>query len=286
MLMPVSARASEEMPLERFPASMKISWQGVADINAASTPELRAMAEEAPYYRKQDAAVQVLLSRADMPTIARVVYAFRQGNDGAERALLECPQACMIPLLLEDVAHGSLEIYHGGGGGDVISTIGRVRQAAAEMMVKALVAIPGLPARTEMWLQDIRGHTWRYQNLPECSRALLEWWEHNGASVLSGRADLAEWLPTKLDLRPRVFEQWEKENARKPPPPPPPREEPPPSTEASSPLPLHIGESFEVWFERVSDPKRRDVKWQSIDFERGISVPVDGGGNGESVKTR
>lgn len=253
--------ASEVLPIESYPGEL---LSPVTDsIAQATVPQLRTMVERSQF-TEQEKAAKALLEKTDEPTVARLAYAFRRGNQFAEQLLLESASLQMIPYLLEDVAHGSLENY---GTGERSGA--RVRLAATAIMTAALARQTSLPPETVAWFANLeRNYSNHLKYIPEHSKALIDWWTHNGEAVLAGRMEDADWLPVERNLVPKTFEDWRKTNEAKPSPPPP----LPPPTESMTALPLQVAESFEDWSKRVIDSDQRDVTWAMVDFETGKSV--------------
>jgi hypothetical protein len=95
-------------------------------------------------------AIDKLIAAGDEPTIARLVFALRRGNTHAEYILLKNASVVMIPYLLEDVAHGSLEHYSDDSD---TPPIGQVRVAATQIASAAIASIPDFllkPPRGQM----------------------------------------------------------------------------------------------------------------------------------------
>ncbi len=270
------ASASVEMPIEPYPATLLESTNKSLAVAGASLPQLRLIVERFEH-SEQRAAAEALIARGDEATIARLVFAFRRGNALAEGILLSSASVSVVPYLLEDVAHGSLDHYCGGGH----PAIGRVRVTASAIVVAALSRTQNLPAETAEWLDDLRRYyAGRYDHVPELSKTLLDWWSHNGEAMLGNRPNEAAWLPLERKLDPMIFESWRRVNDAKPPPPPP--AAPPLPREPLSALPLLIAESFENWASRVVEAKQRDVTWASVDFETGRSVRLNAHANDAS----
>lgn len=256
------------LPIVPFPPQMLAPLPEYVDARKATLPQLRALlsADNATAHN----AAMALVRAGDEATIQRLVYAIKQGNSRAAEALRDSASPQVVPYLLEDVAHGSMERFDT----ESLRSFDKVRVAATEIMGAALAGTPGLPAESAAWLKETAFRSGPPLMLvPEKSRVLLDWWEHNGEAVLAGRASEATWLPAERKITPRIFEAWSKKNRTKPPPPPP--SPPPVPREPASELPVHVDESFESWAARVIDPKRRDVTWATVDYESGKSVKPD-----------
>ncbi|OYV04253.1 MAG: hypothetical protein CFE26_17900, partial [Verrucomicrobiales bacterium VVV1] len=96
-------------------------------------------------------AATELIKSGDEKAILRVVYALKQGEPAAERLLWNNISLMMVPFLMEDVAHGSLDDYYVG----ILETpFGRVRLAATEIVARALAENPNFTDETQRWLQN------------------------------------------------------------------------------------------------------------------------------------
>jgi hypothetical protein len=271
LLITRSSNADDQLPLVPFPPGMLAPVPGHLEVAGATVPQLRSILISGNETDRLKAG-KALAQSGDHPTIQRLVYATKQGNSLAAEILHDSASLYVIPYLLEDVAHGSMKLVLG----DSLNPYNRVRVTATEIMTETLAAIPGLPAEITAWLNDLaRGGGLALMLVPEKSKALLDWWEHNGEAVLAGRANEATWLPAERKLTPRIFEAWLEVDRAKPllPPPPP----PPILQEPLSPLPVRVDESFESWAKRIVDPKLRDVTWATVDFESGSSVRLEAG---------
>ncbi len=270
LLITRSSNADDELPLVPFPSDMLPPISDHLEVSGATLPQLRSILVSANASDRLNAG-KVLVQSGDHPTIQRLVYAMKQGNTMAAEILHDSASLHVIPYLLEDVAHGSMKLVPGYS----LNPYDRLRVTATEIMSKTLAVIPGLPDESIVWLVDMAGGGGgsgglEFMFVPEKSKALLDWWGHNGEAVLAGRANEATWLPAERKLTPRIFEAWREVDQAKPPLPPP----PPPtfSQEPWSPLPLRVDEPFESWAKRIVDPKLRDVTWATVDFETGSSV--------------
>lgn len=264
-----SCSAFGRLPIVPFPAHMLAPIPENLVVDHATPPQLRAMLTVVSFANSRNAA-RALVRAGDDATIQRLVYALKQGNGPAAEILYEGASLQVVPYLLEDVAHGSMAHFTASS----LSSFDRVRVSAAEIMAETLSKIPGLPAESTAWLKDVARCDGRSLMLvPEKSKVLLDWWDHNGEAVLAGRASEAMWLPVERTITPRTYEAWWKKHRAKPPPPPP--SPPPIPRDPPSELPVQVDEPFESWASRIVDPKRRDVTWATVDYENGTSVKPD-----------
>jgi len=225
-------------------------------------PQLRLVSGSDDYVER-NRAFSALLQADDQKTIQRLVFALRQGNEVSEHLLLENARLSMVPYLLEDVARGSIKHYSSGF---------RVREAATEIMMKALAITPGFPDETRQWFKSISVYYALFA-VPERSKFLIDWWIHNEQTVMAGKLSEATWLPKERELKTKIFDEWDEFSRTKTPPPPPPP--PVPSNEPYDPLPIKIAEPFKDWVRRVSHPEGRDLTWFTVDFETRMSIPPD-----------
>jgi len=193
-----------------------------AKVDLATVPQLRSLLGSSDWTARYEAG-QALVQSGDVPAILRLVYALKQGYSDAERVLLDHATIQVVPYLLEEVAHGSLQRSPEYS----LNACGRVRGAATEIMARAIERNAGLPDETKEWVKSISrsGGMTIFQTVPEKSQALLEWWVHNQVALSAGKFHEAVWLPAEKALIPKVFQAWQKMDQTRPPPPPPP---PPP----------------------------------------------------------
>lgn len=266
------ASSSVELPIEPYASGLLEPVNPDLPLASASIPQLRTIVEQSEATSLQMKAIDKLIAAGDEPTIARLVFALRRGNTHAEYILLKNASVVMIPYLLEDVAHGSLQHYSDDSD---TPPIGQVRVAATQIASAAIASIPGLPAETTAWANEFAFRSvLPYFYLPAKSKILLEWWNHNGEAVFDGRAGDAVWLPTERMPDSRIFDAYMAATASKPPPPPP-VSPIPAQPESFSALPLQVEEPFKDWAARVVDPAQRNVRWASVDYEAGKSVPPE-----------
>jgi hypothetical protein len=227
-----------------------------------SVSELRAVMTSGEF-RDQYQAAEELIRMGDDKTILRLVYALKQGNAFAEQLLLDNSSFVMVPILIEDVAHGSLDCY---GDGHPNPVLGRVRLAATEIVARALAENQSFTASTQKWLQSVAyGNGIAISSLPEKSRLLTEWWILNEGLLIAGKMHEAKPLPVMR------FPSERPEIISSPPPPPPPP--PPPTLQKDSP-PLEVLEPFEVWAKRVTRSDQRDLSYIELVFQNGKLIEV------------
>ncbi len=232
-------------------------------VDHATVPQLRSLLVSSDWNVRHEAG-QALIHAGDMPSILRLVYALKQGYSEAERILLDHASIQVVPYLLEDVAHGSLQHSPDYS----LDAFGQVRLAATEIMARALERTAGLPEETKRWLGGLAGGLPLFY-VPEKSQVLLEWWVHNQVAISAGKFNDAVWLPVERKIVPKVFQAWRKFDQARPPPPPP--RAPKPLPPVPDP-PLQVEESFEVWSARIVRQELRDLTYASVDYETGKSV--------------
>jgi hypothetical protein len=228
-----------------------------------SVPELRSIMTFGDY-GEQQAAAKILVQAGDQETMLRIVYSLKQGNLFGVISLGLGSSRKVIPYLMEDVAHGSMEDLQGRW---PMMSYDKVRFAATEIVVGILNEIEDFPEATKEWLQFVEsgnGHSKNIHDLSQKSKFLVEWW------ILNEKAFSEE--------------RW---NDVVPPPyagsyPPPPKREPSPPRSKELPPPpaqetlkpweyeqLEVAESFEDWSDRIVHPERRDLRWVKLTFENG-----------------
>lgn len=255
------AEASVYLPVVPFREDEIAQTNASSSLQQASLSELRWLVQNSD--EMQLRAAEVLIEKGDSSTITRLVYAMRQGNAAAEQILYANASAQMVPFLLEDVAHGSLESYSGMGGD--VAPIGRVRVAATAIVTEALSRIEGLPPETTTWLRTLkREGNARYQYVPEQSKIIIDWWQHNGFAILSGRNADAAWLPENRELIRSTFLAWE--NSRRMLPPPLPPDLPPEVVQPISATPIKLSEPFDAWVDRVSSAATINLTVAPVNF--------------------
>lgn len=202
----------------------------------------------------QLAAGAALVRLGDDKSIARLVYAARQGNPVAWEILLDNPSLKSVPMLLEDIAHGGDISSIVGGGGDCVTVSGSVRGLALQAALGALSSQTSLPKQTLDWFHYLRNQSLESQSFGK-SKLLLEWWDHNQSAVRSGRLDQAVWLPEVRTL-PDASENPSASEMVLPPPPPPP---PPPAKQKQ------LAETFDVWVRRIANPANLDLTFAPME---------------------
>lgn len=246
-----------------------------AELLKPSTPFLESVT---PYYEKsvtelrsimsfgaateQHQAALILVRAGDREAILRTVYGLKQGNPLAEEILRTFPSRQVIPFLMEDVAHGSMEDF----GQDWPNlAYGKPRLVATEVVASILNNIDDFPEPVREWLKYVRhGNTSiKIRNLSEKSKFLVEWWILNEKAFIEERWDDVVPVPhsgsysTKLkpDLSPAGAGEFA----------------PPSEEETHEPWkfkPLDVPESFEDWSARIVHPERRDLRWVKLTFEK------------------
>ena len=195
---------------------------------------------------EQQQAAEELIKANDEQSILRIIYAARQGSTFAAEILRSNANMRIIPYLMEDVAHGSMQRVELNDSG-----FGNVRHAATQIVMRALLAEPGFPAATRAWFQYLASRP-SMLYLPESSRFIRDWWVHNQETIAKGSLDKALWLP---DVQTYSNNPWKESKVIPPQTPPPPPPPPPPSLVK---LPFQLSETFEEWADRVIDPGQRD----------------------------
>lgn len=260
LLFPICVVASNELPLEPYPSDLIAEVAVNQSLAEATVPQLRAIARDGEFSRQIE-ALKALVAKGDDATVARLVYALRQGNAAAEDTLMQYASLPMVNYLLEDVAHGSMERYYGDGN----PLIGQVRVAATAIVTKALANTPELPADTVEWFQYLARTGYpRLAYVPEQSQAVIDWWSHNASAMQSGNLDKATWQPTDKELIPAQFNSCEKSRIMMPLPPPPAL----PLIRPTQPsLPFSLAETFPQWVARVSNSSNLDLRVAKVDFD-------------------
>ena len=218
-------------------------------------------------YEDQMHAVADLIRHHDQDSIARVVYAFRQGDRAASDMLFTSATLDVVPYLLEDMAHGNTEPLQGTR----FVFEGSLRREAIELAVEALTSTRGFSHETSDWLGYMSRGSGSMESCIEKSKLLIDWWKHNQKNLEEGKLKAATWLPDPRRTD-RALGLSPPEGPPAPPPPPPP---PPPDPEvpkwAKTPLPL--AESFDAWYARVRDHKRLDLTFVDVRREGDTWVP-------------
>ncbi len=227
-----------------------------------SLPDLRSIMTFGNH-REQLSAAEVLVDAGDRETQLRVIYSLKQGNVFGVFTLGSSSPRQVIPYLMEDVAHGSMENLRGNWPDLSYHT---VRFAATEIVAGILTEIEEFPESTKEWLQYVEsGNYYKHVfDLSHKSKLLVEWWILNEQAFLEERwsdvipAPYGGSFPPlpKPDLSPAREEEA----------PPAPTEKP---SNPWSLNPVEVTESFEDWSARIIHPERRDLRWVKLTFENG-----------------
>jgi hypothetical protein len=144
--------ASEVLTIPPFE---KADVHMAADRSSAepSVQNLRAILEDGDL-NDQLAAGAALVKIGDEKSIARLVYAVRQGSPDAAEILLNHPSINVVPLLVEDIAHGDMSPIVEGSG-DWSHGHGSVRNMAFKIVARTLAGQTALPERTRAWFNEL-----------------------------------------------------------------------------------------------------------------------------------
>ncbi len=219
-------------------------------------------------HEEQMYAVADLIRHHDHDSIARVIYAFRQGDRAAARMLSNNPTLDMVPYLLEDVAHGNMEPLKGTR----YLFEGNLRQVAIDLAIDALASTRGFSRETSEWLGFMSRGSDFMENAVERAKLLIDWWKHNQKNLEEGKLKAATWLPDPRRTDRAVGFSPPEGPPAPPPPPPPPPPNPVEPKWAKTPLPL--AEPFDAWYARVRDHKRLDLTFVDVRREGDWWVPV------------
>lgn len=217
-----------------------------------SLPELRSIMTYGNTGEQQNAA-EVLVEAGDKKTILRLIYTLKQGNIFGVVTLGWRSPRQLIPYLMEDVAHGSMENLSEWW---PMMSYNTVRFAATEIVAGILSEIEEFPEPTREWLNYVSfgNHNKDINDLSQKSKFLVEWWLLNEKAFLEERWNEVVPLP----------------HAGNYPPPPKPKflpEGPIPEFHPKAFAPLNVHESFEDWSARIVHPERRDLRWVKLTFE-------------------
>jgi hypothetical protein len=207
---------------------------------------------------EQYQAASELLQRGDQKTILRIVYSLKQGNVGAGEILRINNKLAMIPFLMEDVAHGSLEFYGAYLAEDVVIGDNSVREAATRRVAEILANAPEFTGETRAYLRAISSGTESWvQGLSSQSRYLVEWWLLNEVAFGSARWEDTRPLPQEITFTnlkdDHVIPRGElRLRAQRPP--------------MYAPE-WNLTESFESWSERIVDPTRRNLDFVDLSWD-------------------
>jgi hypothetical protein len=245
--------ALEEIRIPRNYLTDNISHE---DAQAMTVEELRGIMATGDF-SVQAMAAKELLVREDQMTILRLIYSLKQGNVLAIEALSASTLA-VIPYLMEEVAQGSLDYYGSYSFGDGGTRDGWVRQAAVKLVVSILFRAPEFTGETGECLKAIgRGDTGRVQGLSDVARNLVQWWLLNEKAFVAGKWDETLPLPQQIiygdPLTDTVLRRdWGWDPGKQPP--------------FGSPA-WELPEPFEVWAERIVDPKRRNLDFVALSWD-------------------
>ena len=222
--------------------------------------ELRSIMTFGDYGAQQQAA-KVLIEAGDHETILRVVYTLKQGSLIGVDALGGRTPRQVIPYMMEDVAHGSMEDF---GGNLMHVPYGKVRFAATEIVASILREIEEFPEPTREWLKYVKSGNGNkdINDLAQKSKFLVEWWILNEQAFLAGKWDEVVPVPHAGTYPPPPKPQFLPEGEL-----PPGAEDEPPTPWKFTPL--EVPESFEDWSARIVHPERRDLRWVKLTFENG-----------------
>lgn len=213
---------------------------------------------------EQLAAGEVLVQAGDEKSIARLVYAARQGSPESAEILMKNTSLIVVPMLLEDIAHGDVSSISAGGS-DWSYGLGSVRSLAIQIVIKTLSKQSALPPQTLDWLKYL-GDVANEPHMLGKAKLLLDWWIHNESALQSGKLNEAVWLPAVRTLDGESENPYASE-LRAPPPPP----TPPPAWQARQNT---LEETFDVWITRVSDPSNRDLSFSPIEMSKTLSGEI------------
>lgn len=219
-------------------------------------PVIRAIMTFGDFADKQEAA-KALVQAGDSEAILRMIYCLKQGHPMAEEILKWRPSRQVVPFLMEDVAHGSMEDF---GGNLMHVSYGRTRFAATEIVASILSEVEEYPEATREWLKYVKsGNGEGYiSDLSQKSKFLVEWWILNEKAFLAERWSDVVPLPQAGSYLPFPKPKFL------------PGSDSPPVDEPIVPwkfTPLDVPESFEDWSSRIVHPERRDLRWEKLTFE-------------------
>jgi hypothetical protein len=224
-----------------------------------SVLELRSIMTFGDYGEQQEAA-KVLMQAGDQETMLRIVYSLKQGNLFGVISLGLDSSPEVIPYLMEDVAHGSIEDL---GDKWPYSAYDHVRFAATEIVATLLNRIDEFPESTKEWLQYVKSGNGSndVHDLSQKSKFLVEWWILNEKAFLEQKWNEVVPVPNAGSYAPRpVLKQLPEDDGWIP----------PPMDEPKAPgkfKHLEVSESFEDWSARIVHPERRDLRWVKLTFE-------------------
>ncbi len=208
----------------------------------------------------QHEAAKLLIKKNDLKTILRLIYSLKQGNPRAEVILRGSNSLFMVPYLLEDVAHGSLQYYGDKYPRSDTGIVGTVRTVATEVVSEVLANSSEFTGATRDCLRSI--YTGRgYHALPDESRYLIQWWLLNESALNAEEWDKVKPLPQEI-----IYIQPEMGEA------PAPSAAPPPDPIRNTPKfgpSWELSESFEAWSKRIVQPKLRNLDFVELTWHHG-----------------
>ena len=237
--------------------------KSATSVEEKSIPELRAVLTFAEY-PDQCYAAETLIRKGDRETILRVIYSLKQGNPIAEETFKSFPSREVIPFLMEEVAHGSMEDYSENWT-NFIS--GKVRLTATETVANILDSVEDFPEETMKWLVyvSLGDANARSDNLSEKSKFLVEWWIINEKAFLAKKWDQIVPVPNAGSYtipKPVILQDAALDVL--------PEFKPPQPWKFK---PLEVSESFEEWSARIVHPERRDLSWVELTLVDGEWIP-------------
>ncbi|MEO5915687.1 MAG: hypothetical protein ABIS50_15745 [Luteolibacter sp.] len=226
------------------------------ELNSVPVKDLRAIMT-AGNPTDQFEAIRWLIQKNDLKTILRMVYALKQGNPWAEEVLRNNQSMSVVPYLIEDVAHGSLESY---GSKSANPVDGSVRVAATGYVAATLAIAPEFSGPTKDFLKSLdsgRG----ILTLSDESKYLTLWWLLNQDAINAGKWNETKPLPGEIRLREPEFLDTKPLPGNVPP-------DPILLTPKFGPS-WELSESFEAWAKRIVDPKLRNLNFVELTWDRG-----------------
>lgn len=231
------------VPLQPFSASELASRERLP--TGEDTGAMRALLCS-PALESQRKAAAALVVSGDAPSIARLVYALRQGSVDAAQLLFDYPSINTVPYLIEDIQRGSRDALPGDyAGDDVTRGFPSVRDAAAKIVLRCIGTAPDLPESAHDWVKKLNQAGLMVAD-EDIQDNLIVWWIHNAAALKERRYRDASWVPSI-----RLISETPSAIAALIPPPP----APSPPTIAT--IPMHVSESFAEWSRRI---KSMDVR--------------------------
>lgn len=259
MMLSIVGNASERFMVPPFDAQ-DLSGDSLLFSPDLSLSEMRTVMMRGDFPDQLEAANELIKS-GDEKAVLRVIYALKQGEPAAERLLWDNSSLMMVPFLMEDVAHGSLDDYYVG----ILETpFGRVRLAATEIVARALAENPNFTDETQRWLQNLAdGGGIAIFRFPEKSKVLVEWWEKNEELLIANKMHdvkpLLTWSGYPSEL-PDIHS-------------PPDRPTPPPAPDEPK-VPLEVSEPFEVWSKRIVNQGQRDLTFRELLWKGGSLIEL------------